>query len=353
MGIPFAYDTLAAGEDILGRAGLIDDIVRSLTKSQKSVTLYGPMRSGKETVIRAAMDKVAKEVSNCQFCEIDLFNVHSKEGFLKTFRTAMEGCIKSVSETSLLPLDIDFNTLNDKQLIEFPQYIADKSQNMLVIYFKEFQNILFSEEPGFPLNQINRIWSKQKNVKYIFTGSCVNMMKSMMEEKKLFYYMTAEYWIPQLDPKTVCNYITGSFLRLGRVIEAEEALEIYNVTSGNMWYVKQLCSICFNKPIGYVNRKIVSQSTEALLSIHIPRFRQMIQDLTPNQINFIKAVTDGVVKFSSAEIMENYHLNSSANVFRIKDALKKKEVILFDAEDNARFQDPLFEYWLKNYYFNN
>ena len=58
-----------------------------------------------------------------------------------------------------------------------------------------------------------------------------------------------------------------------------------------------------------------------------------------------------VKKLSSAEMVERYRLNSSANVARVKDALQKKEVITFDSEDNARIIDPLFAYWLRNYYF--
>ena len=118
-----------------------------------------------------------------------------------------------------------------------------------------------------------------------------------------------------------------------------------------MWYVKQLCSICYAMPAGYVNRKIVNQARDTLLSIHVPRFKQTLLDLTGNQVNLLRAIVDGVQKLSSAEMMERYRLNSSANVFRVKDALQKKEVITFDAEENARIIDPLFEYWLRHYYF--
>ena len=49
--------------------------------------------------------------------------------------------------------------------------------------------------------------------------------------------------------------------------------------------------------------------------------------------------------------MERYRLNSSAGIARSRDALQKKEVLTFDSEENARIVDPLFEYWLRNYYF--
>jgi len=104
-------------------------------------------------------------------------------------------------------------------------------------------------------------------------------------------------------------------------------------------------------PAGYVNRHIVNQARDTLLSLHVPRFKQVLLDLTGNQVNLLHAVVDGVRKFSAAEVMERYRLNSSAGVARAREALLKKEVLTFDEEDNARIVDPLFEYWLRNYYF--
>ena len=68
-------------------------------------------------------------------------------------------------------------------------------------------------------------------------------------------------------------------------------------------------------------------------------------------MNLLKATLEGVVRFSSADVIRKYGLNSSANVKRVKDALIKKEVLIFDENDNPILADPLFEYWLKKYYF--
>jgi hypothetical protein len=64
----------------------------------------------------------------------------------------------------------------------------------------------------------------------------------------------------------------------------------------------------------------------------------------------MRAVLDGVVKFSASDVIEKYHLNSSANVRRVKDALKKKEILTFNEKDEPVILDPLFEYWLIKYY---
>ena len=77
----------------------------------------------------------------------------------------------------------------------------------------------------------------------------------------------------------------------------------------------------------------------------------MINDLTDHQLSLLKAVIDGVIKFSASDVIEKYRLNSSANVRRVKDALRKKEVLTFNEKDEPVILDSLFEYWLVNFYF--
>jgi hypothetical protein len=88
-----------------------------------------------------------------------------------------------------------------------------------------------------------------------------------------------------------------------------------------------------------------------LISIHEPRFIATMDSLTTFQVSLLKAILDGHEKFSAAEVIKDYALNSSANVKRLKDALMKKEIIAFDDDDKPYLLDPLFEYWVKKYYF--
>jgi len=70
------------------------------------------------------------------------------------------------------------------------------------------------------------------------------------------------------------------------------------------------------------------------------------------QVSLLKAIIDGYTKFSTAEVIRKYSLNSSANVRRVKDALMKKEIITFtETDERPVILDPLFEYWLRNNYF--
>ena len=88
-----------------------------------------------------------------------------------------------------------------------------------------------------------------------------------------------------------------------------------------------------------------------LLSIHEPKVAATMEDLTTFQVNLLKAIIEGNTRFSSAEVIRQYGLNSSANVRRLKDALCKKEIITFDDKDEPVVLDPLFQYWVQKYYF--
>lgn len=352
MDSPFAFDKISAGSSILGRSGEIAAIVSAIEQNGRSLAVYGEARSGKETIVREAIEQVRSRKKNLIVCEIDLFNIRSFEGFSALWREKMKECAFEVNRGALLPFEIRISDIPDSKIFDLPGIVANEAGAQMVVYFKEFQNLARFEDDDFRLEALDRTWSRQPKVTYLLTGSFVNAMKSIFEERKCFYGMCRTLELMPLDRKEVCEYIRATFLNSGRVIEMEEILAIWEITSGNLWYVKQLCYFCHVQPAGYINRKIVNQARDTLLSLHVPRFKQWLLDLTGNQINLLHAIVDGVQKFSSAEMMERYRLNSSAGVVRIKEALQKKEVITFDGEDNARIIDPLFAWWLRNYYFN-
>lgn len=351
MDLPFSFDKIPAGDSIVGRNAEIAAVFSAMGQGGSSLALYGEARSGKETVVREAIDRYLQKKSQVIVCEIDLSGLRTYEQFTALWRTRMKACAEELNRGALLPFEISLDEVPEKKLFDLPSIIAGESGAQMIIYFKEFQNLLRIEDEQFQLEMLDRPWSRQKAIRYLFTGSFVNAMKSIFEERKCFYGMCRTMQLQPIDKRLVCEYIRSAFLNLGRVIEAEEILAIHEMSAGNMWYVKQLCSFCYSQPAGYVSRVTVNHARDMLLAIHVPRFKHWLFDLTVNQINLLHAIVDGIRKFSSAETMERYRLNSSAGVARSREALAKRELVVFDEEDNARLTDPLFEYWLRNYYF--
>lgn len=348
----FSFDKIPAGGSIVGRTDEIAAVLSALGPEGKSLALYGEARSGKETVVTEALERFRKAQKNRVIvCPIDLMGIRTFDDFTALWRERMKACAEEVNRGALLPFDICIDEIAGNRIFDLPGIISSEAGTQVIIYFKEFQNLLRIEDESFRIEMLERIWSRQRQVRYIMTGSFVNAMKTIFEERRCFYGMCRTLELLPLDKQVVCQFIRSSFLSSGRVIEMEEILAIYEITSGNMWYVKQICSLCYYLPAGYINRSIVNQARDTLLSLHIPRFKQWLFDLTVNQINLLRAIVDGVRKFSSAEVMDRYHLNSSAGVARSKEALQKRELVTFDSEDNPRLTDPLFEFWLRNYYF--
>ena len=348
---PFAYEKLASGEGILGRSAEVSALVGSIRIKEKGAAIYDTPRSGKETVVREALDILTRSNRDYIVCELNLFNVRSFKAFIALLREKLTECAREANRGAMIPFDIDTTDLPAKKILELPQIIAKESCKTIIVYIKEFQNTLLFEDKDSAVEELSKIWSRHKNVRYILTGSMVNAMKLIFEERKLFSSMTTIIELSPVSRRLIVRYIIDAFLSFGRVIEAEEALEICAIAGDKISIVDQLCAICFAQPAGYINRHVVNQARDRIISSSEPHFRHTMTDLTSNQISFLKAILDGVKKFSSAEIMDAYKLNSSANVFRIKDALKKKEVITFNSDDTPKIQDPLFEYWLRHYYF--
>ena len=86
-----------------------------------------------------------------------------------------------------------------------------------------------------------------------------------------------------------------------------------------------------------------------LLDQHDVLYHRLVDDLTTPQLNYLRAMLNGVKQFSSRENLQRYALGSSANVKRITTALENKEVLdLVGAR--PEWIDPLFKIWLEERY---
>jgi hypothetical protein len=206
--------------------------------------------------------------------------------------------------------------------------------------FKEM-NKLFSD----------RDYSAQVTASYLFLGSHVNAMKFIFEEKKYFYRQVEYLPMTPVEERDIIDYIVKGFMVSGKVMDKNLDLGACKLFGNDMWYLNHFVSICDTLTRGYINEAVLMEALRTLISIHEPHFQAIVDDLTDYQLSLVRAVLDGVVRFSASDVIEKYSLNSSANVRRVKDALKKKEVLTFNEKDEPEILDPLFEYWLEKHFF--
>ena len=308
MESPFTYNCTASGNSFLARKKEVSQTVLNI-RSRVHTVIYEPPKTGKQSLIDMA-----------------------------------------VSQSGLTPACIDMIGMIDAD--ELLRALQDTSDHT-IIYIKNFQNLLRLPDWEKTAAVLSHSMQKEDAPVYILSGSGINAMKHIFEEKKLFYRQYERVRLSPIDERSVTDHIIKTFLRVGRVVEQSQAERIYNTADGHPWYIWQIADTCFNLTKGYLSDGIITEAVDSLLYTHSVRFQETVDSLSRYQLYFLKAVFDGITKVSSSDVIERYRLNSSANVHRIKEALTKKEVISIDAQDTLTIIDPIFRLWLERFYFKD
>lgn len=380
MDTPFVYDRFVTGKNFIGRKTECT-ILSNLLESKENVMLYGRPKSGKMSIVQQTLFN--RRLSGKQFmvAHVSLSNVRNLEQFLLKLGTSV---IKAVSTTaeeyeSMISKYLDGShfvfdrarfascdeivsmnwtpDMNDVyKMLRLPQRIAEEKGRPYHVILEDFHNLMFVDgyEDVFKLMEElfrERDRTASFSASFIIIGSHVNAMKYIFEERKFFYRLVEKIPMGAVDDRDIIEYIVKGFMVSGKVIERDLVLGACKLFRGDLWYLNHFISICDTMSRGFINEGILLEALRTIISIHEPRFYAIVNDLTDHQLSLLQAVLDGVVRFSASEVIEKYRLNSSANVRRVKDALKKKEVITFNEKDEPVILDPLFEYWVSNNYF--
>ena len=380
MDTPFVYDRFVTGKNFIGRKTECT-IMSNLLESGEHIVLYGRPKSGKMSIVQQTLFN--RRMSGRQFmvAHASLSNVRNLEQFLLKFGTAV---IKAVSSTAveyeaLITKYLDGThfvfdrsrfascdevvslnwtpDMNDVyKMIRLPQRIAEERCRPYYVILEDFQNIMLAEEYDDVFKLMEELFRERNRMQpasasFIIVGSQVNAMKFIFEEKKYFYRLVEKITMSAVDDREIIEYVVKGFMVSGKVIERDLVLGACKLFRGDMWYLNHFTSICDTMSRGYINEGILMEALKTIISIHEPRFYAIVNDLTDHQLSLLLAILDGVTRFSASEVIEKYRLNSSANVRRVKDALKKKEVITFNEKDEPVILDPLFEYWVSNHFF--
>lgn len=380
METPFVYDRYVIDRNFIGRKAECNTL-RNLLTGKEDVAIYEPPKSGKMSIIQQALFGMRIAGLRFDVCELNLFNVREKNRFLTKFGSSVIRAVASTPEeyeaiiAGLLPnthfvfdrqrfsvsdevvsLNWDADKNDILSMLRLPLKLAEEKKTGIYIIADEFQNLMSIPEYEEIFKAMETVLrEKDKGKEYcptfILTGSMINAMKYIFEEKKYFWRLTEHLPLQPVDEKEIVEHIVKGFLVSGKVIERELAAGAVKLFRSNIWYLNHFISICDSLSKGYINEGVLMEALKIIISIHEPKFFSMTNNLTDHQMSLVKAILDGEIKFSASDVIEKYGLNSSANVRRVKDALKKKEIITFNEKDEPVILDPLFEYWLRRDYF--
>lgn len=381
MDTPFIYDKHVTGRNFIGRRSECM-ILGNLLKAGEHVSIYEPPKTGKMSLIHQTLYDLRNGGYQFVVAFVDMMNVRTLEEFLIKFGTAV---MKSAASTpdaydaivreylagthfvfdrvrfmtydELVSLNWNPDMNDVRKMLELPVRIAQEKHLPFFVVFKEFQNLMNADEYDdvFKLMEVmmkERDRSNPDQAVYVMSGAMVNAMKFIFEEKRYFYRQVNHVALSPVDEKEIIEHVVKGFLNgMGKSFDRNLAMGACELFKCNLWYMNHLAAICDALSKGFVTEMMMTDALNAMISVHEPRFVNIINDLTDHQLSLLRAVLDGVVKFSASDVIEKYRLNSSANVRRVKDALRKKEVLTFNEKDEPVILDPLFEYWVSNIYF--
>ncbi len=381
MDTPFSYDKPVTGRYFVGRKSECT-ILANLLKAGEHVSIYEPPKTGKMSMVNQTLFELRNAGVRFTAVFVDMLNVRTLSDFLTRFGTAVlrnsasipedyDAIIREhLAETHFVFDRIRFMNkdeivsmnwnpdMNDvEKMLLLPQKLATRKQIPYIIIFKEFQNLMNDDLYDDVFKLMERLMKERERpnpypATYIMSGSMVNAMKFIFEVKRYFYRQVNHLEILPVDEKEIIDHIVRGFLSgMGKSFDRNLAMGACELFRCNLWYMNHLASICDAYSKGFVTEAMMADALASMISVHEPRFISIINDLTDHQLSLLKAVLDGVIKFSASDVIERYRLNSSANVRRVKDALKKKEVLTFNDKDEPLILDPLFEYWVRRYYF--
>lgn len=379
MDSPFIFDKSVTGKSFAGRRSDCNTLSGIVTHGQ-NVAIWGPPKSGKMSIVRQTLFNLRTTGHTPVLCEVDLMNIRTPESFLRRFAGNVIKSVAAAPEemaeiTSTFlgntSLAFDENLYSEtgdifqgsfplsedecREIVELPYRVAGYKNTDVIVVIREFQNI--DTDEGYKvLRAMQDVMGAHKDApapycSFVLLGSRVNAMEGIFNRRKLFWNVVERLELSTLTSTEIAEYVMRGFSMGGKVIDRELVQGVCNLFRNNVWHINHFFFICDCLSKGYISEITFRDALSCMISVHEPEYQRIMDDLTTFQVKFLKAVIDGVVKFSTTEVIEKYALNSSANVKRLKDALMKKEVIRFNDRDEPEIMDPLFEYWLRQFYF--
>ena len=374
----FPYDKYVTGKNFVGRRNDVTLLGNLLSQGEHVVLSEAP-KTGKTSLIQQTLYSLRLKGVTFSVGQFSALNIRTPEAFLLRLGSTLLKMVGNSpaeysdlahrflggthfvfdpvayeSEGSVLSLSWNLEEADVTALLNLPFRLAQERGDRLILIVDEFQCLSLLEDPDAilrPLSASLKENRENKRFSYILCGSGINAMKGIFKGSLLFHRLVEQVRLSPVDEMEMADHIHRGFMTAGKVVEKELLQGACRLFRGHGWYINHFASICDGMTRGYLMEPGLVDALHCLISVHEPRFLDIVSGLTTHQVSLLRATVDGVTRFSSAEVIRNYGLNSSANVKRVKDALMKKEVLAFDDEDKPSIIDPLFEYWVRKYYF--
>ena len=367
---PFIFGIATSGDNFTDRKKETERLLLNFQHGVNTV-LISPRRWGKTSLVQ----KVCRlaQSDKLKIVYIDIFSCRSDKEFYNAFATAIIKQTSSKFEEWLdnaklflsritpkisigpdpmtdfsISLEMNPKSEDIDEILQLPEKIAQKKNCSIVICIDEFQQIAeFSDSKTFQ-KRLRTVWQLQKNVSYCLFGSKKHLMNELFENKSYpFYKFGDAIYLQKIGTQDWVEYICNRFSVTGKQISEQLAERICQAVDNHSSYVQQLAWLVWIHTDKIATEKDFESAYQDIIDQNTPLFEKQTESLTTYQMNFLRAVLEGVhSEFTKQEILNKYQLGTSANISIVKRALEKKELIEIEKR-KISIPDPILKEWLR------
>lgn len=376
MDTPFSYGRIAEKENFTDRNNEVQLLTQNFNSLINTI-IISPRRWGKTSLVNKVSQVITKKNQSILICQIDIFNCRTEEEFYTAYANALlkvatpiweefvagvkkylgrMAPIISISDTSQtyeLSFGVNFkeNQLSYDEILDLPQVIANDIKKKIVVCIDEFQNINEYEAPLAFQRKLRAHWQKHTSVSYCLYGSKRHMLLDIFNDYSMPFYKFGDIlFLQKISREDWIRFISRRFTDTKKSISDELCGIIADRMKNHPYYTQQLSQQVWLRTSRECTKSIINDSFVSLIEQLSLLFTNVIDSLTPKQISFLIAVSDGVANFSSREVLIKYKLGTSANIKNLRKAALEKDLIDILPGNITEIQDPAFEYWLKYIY---
>lgn len=370
---PFVFGVRVEGDTFTDRRDETERLKANFTYGVNTI-LISPRRMGKTSLV----DKVCSlvESDDIKIARIDAFGCRSENDFINAFATAVVRATSNKWEewmenakvflSRFVPkisfgqdplndfsLSLEYNASNNttEEVLKLPETIAQTKGYRIVVCIDEFQQIGdFPDSLSFQ-KRLRGVWQLQSHVSYCLYGSKKHMMEQMFQDHSYPFYRFGDlFYLNKINEEDWVEYIRQRFETTGKHIPEDLAREICRVTDRYSSYVQQLAWFVWLRTAdeATASEADLQYGIDRLLDACEPLFIQQTEELSAYQMNFLRAIVNGVhTGFTQSAVLNSYRLGTAANVTRLKKALIEKDLITIPASKHLEMSDPILALWLK------
>lgn len=367
---PFTFGVATSGDNFTDREKETERLLLNFRHGINTI-LISPRRWGKTSLVQ----KVCRLAQSDQLkvVYLDIFSCRSDREFYEAFASAVlkqtsskwEEWVENARQflSRITPqismgtdpmtdfsISFEINPKNNdgEEILQLPEKIAHEKGCNIVVCIDNFQQIAEFKDSKIFQKRLRSVWQLQKSVSYCLFGSKKHLMNELFEKKSYpFYKFGDTMYLPKIGTQDWIAYICRRFEATGKQIPKELAEKICQSMENHSSYVQQLAWLVWIHTDKVATEQDFEAAYQNIIDQNTPLFEKQTESLTTYQMNFLRAVIDGIhSEFTTQEVLHKYQLGSSANVSIVKRALIKKELIEIEKRQVV-IPDPVMAVWLK------